>query len=73
MKDELGGQIMKKIIGLRSKTYSYLEGNHGESKKAKETKKSVIKRELKLKDYEKCLKASQILNIINYLESKEID
>ena len=42
-------------------------------KKQKGQKKSVIKRELKLKDYEKCLKASQILNIINYLESKEID
>ena len=63
----------KKIIGLRSKTYSYFEGNNGESEKAKETKKSVIKRELKLIGYEKCLKASQILNIINYLESKEID
>ena len=44
MKDELGRQIMKKIIGLRSKTYSYLEGNNGESKKAKGTKKVCHKK-----------------------------
>ena len=25
IKDELGGKIMKKLVGLRSKTYSYYE------------------------------------------------
>ena len=36
-------------------------------------KRNNIKRKLKFKDYKKCLKASQIENIINYLEKKEID
>ena len=42
-------------------------------KKNKRDKKCVIKRNLKLRDYKICLKASQIKNIINYLEKKEID
>ena len=43
----------EKVIGLiwlRAKTYSYLKDNSDEDKKAKETKKHVIKK-LKLKDY----------------------
>ena len=43
----------EKVIGLiwlRAKTYSYLKDNSDEDKKAKETKKLVIKK-LKLKDY----------------------
>ena len=39
MKDELGGQIIKKFIGLRPKTYSYLKDNNDEGKKAKGPKK----------------------------------
>ena len=50
MKDELGGQIMKKIVGLRAKTYSYLKDNNDEDKKAKGTKMCVIKRKLKFQD-----------------------
>ena len=38
MKDELGGQIMKEFVGLRTKTYSYLKDNNNEDKKAKGTK-----------------------------------
>ena len=38
MKDELGGQIMKKFVGLRAKTYSYLKYNNDKDKKAKGTK-----------------------------------
>ena len=34
-KDELGGQIMKKFVGLRAKTHSYLKENNDEDKKAK--------------------------------------
>ena len=42
MKDELGGQIMKEFIGLLAKTYSYIQDNNDENKKAKGTKKCVI-------------------------------
>ena len=35
MKEELGGQIMKKLVGLRAKTYSYLKNNNHEDKEAK--------------------------------------
>ena len=41
MKDELGRQIMKKFVGLRAKTFSYLKDNNGEDKKAK-GQKSVL-------------------------------
>ena len=41
---------MKKFVGLRAKTYSYLEGDNDEDKKAKRTKKCVIKRNLKFRD-----------------------
>ena len=51
MKDELGRQIMKKFVGLRPKTYSYLKENNDEGKKAKGTKKCVVKRKLKFVDY----------------------
>ena len=44
MKDELGGQIMKEFVGLRPKSYSYLKDNNDEDKKAKGTKKCVIKK-----------------------------
>ena len=58
-KDELGGKIMTKFIGLRAKTYSYLIDDYDDdydknniiNKKAKGTKKCVIKRRLKFKDY----------------------
>ena len=38
MKDELGGQIMKELVGLRVKTYSYLKDNIDEDKKNKRHK-----------------------------------
>ena len=73
MKDELGGQIMNKFVALRAKTYGCLKANNDEDKKVKGTKKWVMKRNLNFRDYKKCLKASRILNIINYLEREEID
>ena len=39
MKDELGGKILAKFVGLRAKTYSYLIDNGSKDKKAKDTKK----------------------------------
>ena len=47
MKQELGGQIMKEFVGLRANTYSYLKDINDEDKKAKDTKKCVIKKNLK--------------------------
>ena len=54
-KDELGGKIMIEFVGLRAKTYAYLMDDDSEKKKAKGTKKCVIKRILKFNDYEDCL------------------
>ena len=73
MKGEVGGQIMKKFVGLRAKTYSYLKDNNDEDKNAKWTKECVIKGKIKFRGYMKCLNASQIKNIVNYLQNKQID
>ena len=48
IKDELGGQIMKKLVGLRPKTSAYLKDNDNESKKAKGTRWYVTKKILSL-------------------------
>ena len=55
MKDELGGRIIMEFIALRPKTYSYLTDDCKEKKKAKGTKKCVIKRMIKFDDYKNCL------------------
>ena len=44
MKDELGGKIITEFVALRPKTYSYLTDDCKKDKKAKGTKKCVIKR-----------------------------
>ena len=51
MKDELVGQIMKKTVGLRAKTYIHSKYNNEDGKKAKDTQMCFIKRKLKFKDY----------------------
>ena len=66
MKNEFGRQIRKKFVGLRPKTYSYLQDKNDEGKKAKGTKKYAVRRKLKFEDYKKCLSASQTINIENY-------
>ena len=53
MKNELDGKIMRKLVGLRPKKYSYLKDRNDECKKAKGTKRCVVKRKLKFKDYKK--------------------
>ena len=70
MKDELGGQIMKELVGLRKKTYSYLKDNNDEDKKAQGAKKCVIKRKLKFQDYKDCLEAAQMERKIEYFKKK---
>ena len=48
MKDKLGGKIMTELAALRAKTYSYLMDDGNGDKKAKGTKKCVIKKCLNL-------------------------
>ena len=51
----------KKVIGLRPKTYSYLINDCKEDKKAKGTKKCVIKRMIKFNDYKNCLLKDEVI------------
>ena len=46
---------MIEFSGLRAKTYAYLMDDDSEHKKAKGTKKCVIKRRLMFKNYKDCL------------------
>ena len=55
MKDELGGGIITEFVALRPKTYSYMTDEFIEMKKAKGSKKCVIKKMLKFEVYKKCL------------------
>ena len=72
MKDELGEIIMRKSVGVRVKAYSYLIDDGSEDKKAKSTKKCVIKRKLKFENYKSCLEATQLDNKIKYIEKNKI-
>ena len=54
--------IMKELMRLRAKRCNYLTDVNDESKTAKSTKKCVIKRKLKFKDYKKCLQAYRLEN-----------
>ena len=47
MKNELGGKIITKFVGLKAKTYNYLIDDGTEVKKANGTKKCVTKRKNK--------------------------
>ena len=61
MKDELGGEIITEFITLRPKIYSYLTDNDKIDKKAKGTKKCVIKKMIKFDDDKKCLLNDKVL------------
>ena len=73
MKDELGRKIMIEFVGLRVKTYSYLIDDDSEDKKAKGSKKYVIKIKIKFENYKNCLEATELENKINYLEKNKTD
>ena len=61
MKDELGGKIITEFVTLRPKASSYLTDDCKEDKKAKGTKKCVIKRMIKFNDYKNCLLKDEVI------------
>ena len=70
LNDEIGGKIMIKFYGLRVKAYSFLidgcsdddyEKNKITNKKAKGTKKCIVKRELMFKNYKDSLFNDEVL------------
>ena len=54
-KDELGGKIITEVVAIRPKTYAYLTDDDNEHKKAKGTRKCIIKREITFENYTDCL------------------
>ena len=60
-KDELGGRVITEFVALRPKTHSYLSDDCKENKKAKGTKKCVIKRMIKFDDYKNCLLNGEVI------------
>ena len=61
MKDELGGKIITEFVTLRPETYSYLINNCKEDKKAKGTKKCIIKKMITFNDYKNCLLKDEVI------------
>ena len=50
-KDELGGKVMTEFCALTAKAFAYKLDDDTEMKKAKSTKKCIVKRELAFKNY----------------------
>ena len=61
MKDELGEKIITELVTLTPKTYSYLTDDGKEDKKAKGTKRCIIKRMIKFNDYKHCLLKDEVI------------
>ena len=61
MKDQLGGKIITESVTLRPKAYTNLTDDGKEDKKAKGTKKCVIKRMIKFDDYSRCLLNGEVI------------
>ena len=60
-KDELGGKIMTEFCALRAKAYAFKLDSDNEVKKAKGTKKCIVKREIKFKNYVDALFNDKVL------------
>ena len=70
LKDDLGGKIMIEFVALKAKTYSYLIGGYNDedyeknniiNKKAKGTKKCIIKQELMFDPFKESLFDDKIM------------
>ena len=72
MKDELGGKIMTNFATLRPKLYNHLTDDDVEDKKAKDTKKFVIKWNLKFEECKNCLEDTQLENKVDMISFREI-
>ena len=53
-KDELGGKIITEVVAFKLKTYAYLTDEGSDHKKAKGTKKCVIKQNLMFQNFKDC-------------------
>ena len=60
-KDELGGKIMTEFCALRANPYAYLMEDGSEHKKAKGTKKCIVKREIIFKNYKDSLFNDEVI------------
>ena len=60
-KDELGGKIMTEFWALRAKAYAYELDDDTEMKKAKGTKKCIVKREIPFKNYANALFNDEVM------------
>ena len=61
MKYDLGGKIITEFVTLRPKTYSFLTVDGKEDKRAKGTKKCIIKKMIKFNVYKKCLLDDEVI------------
>ena len=60
-KDELDMKIMTELFALRAEAYAYPLDDDTEMKKAKGTKKCIVKRELTFKSYMDCLFNNEVI------------
>ena len=60
-KDEIGGKIMTEFCALRAKSYAFKLDDDTEMKKAKGTKKCIVKREITFKNYADALFNDEVI------------
>ena len=61
-KDEIAGKVITEFITLRAKAYAYLKKDGSENKRAKGTKKCIIKREIMFENYSESLFRGKIIS-----------
>ena len=61
-KDEPGEKVITELITLRAKVYANLKEDGSEHKRAKGTKKCIIKREIMFENYRESLKIKSYQN-----------
>ena len=70
MKDEVAGKIIKEFVKLRSKLYSFVMDDGGETKKCKGIKKQVVESSIRHEHYKTCLTTGkELLRKQNILRS----